>query len=271
MQFINVVRQRSVAFTNQNSGILLTAAGIVGTVATAVLAGRGGYKASAILAAAKLEKLDTLERAAVAKGEPEPEGLPELTRMETLVLVGPHILPALVTGGATITAIVFAHKVSAQKAAALAAAYGLAERNLSEYKEKVSEKITGPKQKAIEEELAQDAVNQTPGHNNIVIVEGDVLCFDKPTGRYFRSNMDTIRAAVNSTNAEINHHDHALASFFYEELSLDKTTWSDMVGWNTDQLLELTYSTVLTDDGKPCLAIDFKTMPREDYNSPKHY
>lgn len=270
MQFINVVRQRTVEFATQNSAALLTAAGVVGTVATAVLAGRGGYKANEILAKAKLDKMETLEKAAVAKGEPEPTELPDLTRMETLVLIGPYILPPIVTGGGTVAAIIFANRISAQKAAALAAAYGLAERNLSEYKEKVAEKLTGPKRQQIDDELAQEAVNKTPGHSQIVIVDGEVLCFDKPTGRYFRSTMDTIKQAVNTTNAEILHHDHANASFFYEELSLDKTTWSDMVGWNTDNLLELTYTTVLTDDGKPCIAIDFRTMPKEDY-VPKHY
>ena len=86
------------------------------------------------------------------------------------------------------------NRVSAQKAAALAAAYGLAERNLSEYKEKVAEKLTGPKKAAIDEEMAQDRVNKSDGYQNIVMIEGEVLCFDEPTGRYFNSTMENIKS-----------------------------------------------------------------------------
>jgi hypothetical protein len=163
-----------------------------------------------------------------------------------------------------------ANRMSAQKAAALAAAYGLAERNLSEYKDKVSEKLTGPKKQQIDDEIAQERVNRAPGHDTIVIADGEILCFDEPTGRYFRSTMDKIKNAVNTTNAEILHHDFANATFFYEELDLPGTTWTDEVGWNSDQLLDLKFSTVLTPDDKPCIAIDFKVLPKPDY-VPKHY
>jgi hypothetical protein len=118
--------------------------------------------------------------------------------------------------------------------------------------------------------LAQERVSKAPGSSQIVVVEGEVLCFDEPTGRYFRSTMDTINKAVNSTNAEILHHDHASASYFYEELGLPATTWTDEVGWNTDQLLELKFSTVLAEDNKPCISIDFKTLPKLEY-VPRHY
>jgi len=260
-----------VRFTSENSAALLTAAGVVGTVATGVLAGRGGFKANQIIAQAQLEKHAMLEHEANETGTPTPDFPPELSKMEIIIAVGPQALPALLTCAATIAAIIFANKMSAQKAAALAAAYGLAERNLSEYKEKAAEKLTGPKRQQIDDELAQDAVNRTPGHNTVIVGDGEVLCFDMPTGRWFKSTMETIKEAVNATNAEILHHDHANASFFYEELSLDKTVWSDMVGWDRDNLLELNYDSVLTDDGKPAISINFKSMPTEDYDRPKPY
>jgi hypothetical protein len=103
-----------------------------------------------------------------------------------------------------------------------------------------------------------------------VVVDGEVLCFDQPTGRYFQSTMERINQAVNSTNAEILNHDTATASYFYEELGLPATTWTDDVGWNTDHLVELKISTVLAENNKPCLAIDFATLPKLDY-VPRHY
>jgi len=255
VQLFNDVRQKVAGLASENATTLLTAGGVVGTVATAILTGRASIKAYQIIEA----------ETKVADEEDI-----ELTTARKVLIVAPHFVPPVITGAATITAIVMANRMSAQKAAALAAAYGLAERNFSEYKEKVAEKLTGPKQSAVVDELAQERVDRTPGHEAIIVVEGEVLCFDQPTGRYFRSTMEDINRAVNSTNAEILHHDYASASYFYEELEMPATTWTDEVGWNTDQLLELSISTVLDPKGRPCIAIDFKSLPKMDY-VPKHY
>lgn len=257
MSLINDVREKVTALAADNATTLLTAGGVVGTVATAVLTGRASVKAYQILEAEK------------EKHSADPES-PELTKVHKVILVGPHFIPPVLLGASTITAIIMANRMSAQKAAALAAAYGMSQKHFEEYKTKVSEKLTGPKQNQVEEELAQERVNRTPGHESIVVVEGEVLCFDQPTGRYFRSTMENIKQAVNATNAEILHADHVNATFFYEELELPATTWTDEVGWNRDQLIEMSYSTVLDPNNRPCIAIDFKVLPKADY-IPKNY
>lgn len=257
MQFINEAKQKAVTLLEENASALLTAAGVVGSVATAVLTGRAAFKAA-----------DRIREAEEGYDIDHPND--PVKTIEKVRVVWPLFVPPVVVGSATVISIVMANRVSAQKAAALAAAYGLAERNLSEYKEKVSEKLTGPKQQAVNDELAQDRVNRADGYQNIVMVEGEVLCFDEPTSRYFRSTMENIKQAVNATNAEIIHHDHANATFFYEEIGLPGTSWTDEVGWNNDQLLDLKYSTVLSPDGRPCIAIDFKVLPKADY-VPKLY
>lgn len=270
MQFLNDIKQNVAGFANANSAALLTAGGVVGTVATAVLAGRAGFKAAEIIEDEKTKRFVELavENSTPTKDEIKAEIT--LSTKDKIWVVWPQFIPPVIVGTATIASIVMANRVSAQKAAALAAAYGLAERNFGEYKEKVAEKLTGPKQQQVDDEIAQDRVNQTDGYQNIVMVEGEVLCFDEPTARYFRSTMENIKSAVNATNAEILHHDHASAGFFYEELGLPGTSWTDEVGWNTDQLLDIKYSTVMSPDGRPCIAIDFKVLPKAEY-IPKHY
>lgn len=271
MQFINDVRQKAAEFAEQNASVLLTAGGVVGTVATAVLAGRAGYKTG----------LTVYDRKVLLMAEELHEDNPEenpylkasnasLSKKELAVAVAVDYIPPVLIGSATIASIIMAHRVSATKAAALAAAYGLAERNLSEYREKVAEKLTGPKKQAIDDELAQERVNRTEGYNQIVVVEGEVLCFDEPTGRYFRSTMENIKAAVNATNAEVLNHDYANASFFYEEIGLPATSWTEEVGWNRDHPMDVKYSTVMSPDNRPCIAIDFTVLPKLDY-VPKHY
>lgn len=260
MQLITDMQKRVQELVKENAPALLTAGGVVGTVATAVLAGRASFKAAEILEREQYELygLDYKDRQV---------GFTTKQKVQTIWV---FYIPPVVTGGVTVGSIIMANRMSAQKAAALAAAYGLVEGRLTEYKEKVAEKLTPGKEQKIQDELAQEKVNATPGAGQIIVVDGEVLCFDRPTGRYFRSTMENIKRAVNATNAEILHADFVRATFFYEELGLPATTWTDEVGWNTDRLLDLDISTVLTPDERPCIAIDFKSLPKVDY-IPKHY
>jgi len=267
VQFLSGIKETVSQFAEDNAAALLTAGGVVGTVATAVLAGRGGYKYAEIVRATQY-KMMTEETGDTVIDVDQPR--PQLDNWAKARIAIPYFLPPVLVGGTTIAAIIMSNRVSAQKAAALAAAYGLAERNLSEYKEKVAEKLTGPKKIAIDDELAQDRVNKSDGFQNLVIIEGEILCYDEATNRYFRGTMEGIKRAQNATNAEIHNHDYADATFFYNELGLEKTVWSEEVGWNRDHLLELKITTAEAPDGRPCLAIDFAAFPRQDFIRPNH-
>jgi ribosomal protein L18E len=264
VQLFTDVSQRVGRFATENATLLLTAGGVVGTVATGVLAARGGVKYAQILRVKQDEILEGID--------PDANGAEEISipTAEKVKIAAIHFAPPVIVGGATIVSIIMAHRMSSAKIAALAAAYGLAERNLSEYKEKVAEKLTGPKNAAIGEEISQDRVNKSDGYQSIVIVEGEVLCFDEPTARYFRSTMEKIRKAVNTTNAEILNSGWVNATFFYHELGLPATSWTDDMGWNTDQLIDMKYDTVRSPDDRPCISIDFNVLPKPDY-VPKHY
>ena len=268
MQFLTVVKHKAGEFAKENATVLLTAGGVVGTVATAILTGRAGFKAAEIIRKKELEAI-------------KPEGVDGiidndenatmgLSTTQKVKLVWPEFLLPAAAGTGTIAAIIFSHRMSSAKIAGLAAAYGLAERNLGEYKEKVTEKLTGPKKTAIDDELAQDRINRSDGPQNLVIIEGEVLCYDEATNRYFRGTMEGIKKAENATNSEILNHDYADATFFYHELGLDKTVWSEEVGWNTDHMLKLKYSTAEAPDGRPCISIAFESFPRQDFIRPNH-
>jgi hypothetical protein len=262
VQIINDMQRKVGEFASENATTLLTAGGVVGVVTTGILAGRAGVKTARLLDEA------TAEKKIAQREETELASVRELSRTERLVLVGPQFIPPVIAGGATITAIVFANRMSTSKAAALAAAYGLSQKQFEEYKEKVAEKLTGPKKQQIDDELAQERANRSPGSGQIVIVEGgDVLCFDQPTGRYFKSTMEKINRAVNRTNEEIINGEYASANFFYEELEMPPTTWGDEVGFNQDNMVVLDISTILSpeDESTPCLAINFKRLPTADY------
>lgn len=266
MQFLTDVREKAAQLMADNATTLLTTGGVVGTVATAVLSARAAFQASEKL---HCEQIMVLSETTNLTDPDTDKSLVELTPKTKLKLTAPYFIPPVITGTATVAAIIMSHRMSSAKIAGLAAAYGLAERNFGEYKDKVAQKLTGPKQAQIDEELAQERVNRASGHDQIVVVEGDVLCFDEPTGRYFTSSMQKIQQAVNKTNAEIMNQGYASMEYFYQLLGLPPTTISGEIGWNAGTLCELTYSTVLSPDDKPCIAIDFKYLPTAEY-APKY-
>lgn len=246
---------------NENSTTILTGASIVGTVATAVLTGRATFKAAEII---KNER-EELERN--AQEFPEVDFRP-FSKTERFKMVWPQYILPVAVGGATVTSIVLANRISSKKIAALAVASTISERALQEYKNKVVEKLGERQETAIREEIAQDGVTNNPPSKQVIIAgSGDVLCFEPLTGRYFNSTIETIKKAENKVNYEIIHYDSCSLSVFFEEVGLAPTDYSDIVGWNVNNRMEVHFSTTMSEDGRPCLVIGFTKMPSMNYDS----
>ena len=239
-------------FVQDNSPSILTAIGVVGTISTAYLTGKASFKAVRVLD--------------VAARDLERRNDPPLSRREEVEVVWKFYIPAIGTGAMTIACIVCANRIGNRRAAAMAAAYSLSEKAFAEYKEKVVEKIGENKERAVRDELAQDRVNRTPKTEVIISGGGEVLCYDEYSGRYFESSMEEIKKAQNDTNYRIINDGFASLGDFYERLGLPSTKYSEEVGWNTDHPLEITFSTTMSDDQKPCLAMDYRTVPTRGYN-----
>lgn len=240
-------------FTVDNSPAILTALGVIGVVGTAVLAAKGHLSAEDKLAQ------DTYER--LKRDEPPAD------RKEQIKMVWTCYAPPIVVGGLTIGSIVFANRVGSKRAAAIAAAYTISERAFADYKEKVVEHIGPNKEQKIRDEVAQDWVRKNPqSESNVIIVgDGDVMCCDLWSGRYFRSSVEAIKKARNETNQEIIHSGYASLTDFYDRIGLPRTQESDEVGWNQDELLEIDFTAVVNEEGHPCVAYRFPVHPVRGY------
>ena len=245
-----------------NSAAILTGVGVVGTVTTAVLAARGTIKAVRILDEANLQ--------IAAANEESSQPPAALTLPAKIALVGQYYVPAIGSGITTITAILFSYKISSQQSAAFAAAYGISEKAFQEYKDKVVEKVGAKKETTISEALAQDKVDANPlgGREVVVIGSGDVLCYDELSGRYFRSSIEAIKAAENKVNHEILNQNAVSLGTFYDHVGLAPTALDDQLGWNLDNLLDISYSTTIADNSQPCIVISFRTEPIPNYHRP---
>lgn len=241
-------------FTADNAPAILTGAAIAGTLATAYLSVTSTVKAMDHHGAEIIR--------AKRFGRPVPE------KKEVVLLVWRYYIPPVVTGVLTVGAIVGANHVSTRRATAMAAAYTISERAFTEYKEKVVEKIGEKKEQSYRDEIAQERVEKDPVENKHVIItgNGEVLCYEMFTGRYFSSDMETIRRAENEINHQILHQGYASLNDFYHEVGLPRTSLSEELGWNTDQLLEIKVSATLSQDDRPCLAIDYNTQPYRKFD-----
>ena len=190
-----------------------------------------------------------------------------LSKTEKAKLVWHLYLPPVASGVLTVTCIIAAHRISSKQIVALTAAAGISERALTEYKDKVLEKFGAKEDEKLRDDIAQDRVNKFPASSQVMIAgSGDVLCYDMLTGRYFHSTMEDIKRAENKVNYELVHFMSCSLSYFYDELGLPPTIYSDTHGWNMNHHMEVTFSTVFSEDNKPCIAINFNKLPIADYD-----
>jgi hypothetical protein len=266
-----VPKLQQVKFLLQDhSPTILTGVGVSGTVATAYLTGRASFKAARLI-----DREELIVNTEVKMKDPSYLGTTQralqdpvhLSKTQKVKLVWKLYVPPVGIGATTIASIIMANKISSARLAALGVAAGISERALQEYKDKVFEKLGEKQERNVRDEIAQDRVNQNPVNQQVVVTgTGQVLCYDMHTGRYFQSSMEDIKRAENKINHDLVNYMQASASEFYDEIGLPATTYTDSVGWNTNNRIELNFSTTMSPDGRPCIAIDFVRPPTMEYH-----
>lgn len=178
-------------------------------------------------------------------------------------------IPAAVTTATSVACLIGSHSVSARRMAALTAAYQLSETALTEYKEKVIETIGEKKEQTVRDKIDKEYIEKHPVNNDEVINtgNGNTLCLDSLSGRYFRSDIDRIKKAVNELNRRMTYDVYVSLNEFYDELDLDHTILGDTLGWNLDNgLIEVDFGSQLTDKDEPCAVVRFHHAPRYDFS-----
>ena len=241
---------------SKRSPEILTGLGIAGMISTTVLAVQATPKALDLIARAEDKKFDN------GHGN-------KLTVSEKMKVAWKPYIPAAITGIASISCIIGACSVHAKRNAAIAAAYNLSQTALTEYKEKVVETIGEKKEQAIKDKIAKDKIKKDPVSKSEVIVtgKGNTLCYDAFNSRYFYSDIDQIKRAINELNRIMLNQMYVSLNDFYDELNLKHSGNGDELGWKLDDgFIEVDFSSQLSDDGRPCLVIEYMVAPRYDYS-----
>ena len=246
-------------FAVANSPSILTAIAVTGTVTTAILAGKASYKAAEQIAEAEGLRVDPLSEMQ--------KGYQPLTREEKVKLVWMLYIPAAGSGITTVLAMIAANQIGTRRAAVMAAAYSMSEKAFGDYREKVVTKFGEKKEQVVRDEIAQDRVTKQPAEDRqvIMISEGQILCFEMHSGRYFNSDMESIKKAQNDLNYRILQDSYASLNDFYEKIGLEMVPSGEELGWTSDKPMELFITSVLSPDQRPCIAIDFAVAPVPNY------
>lgn len=248
MNLSNLI-DHAVSVIKANAPEILTALGVAGVATTSYLSAKAGYQH-----AVASEKSLKLDEDMVVEEAPLKEKIKDNWRF---------YIPAAVSGAGTVACIIFASKGNAKRTAAAVTAYTVTEKAFTEYREKVAEqlKLTEAKQQKALDAIAQDRVNANPppANSNQIIVLGrdEQLFFEQYTGRYFRSSVENINRAVNEVNRWINTNRRATLNDFYNEIGLPATDDSGHQGWTDEELMAVSYSAVMTDDERTCMAFRY--------------
>jgi hypothetical protein len=228
-----------------NSPLIFSVAAGVGTLATAFLVGKASFDAANLIR----EHEDKNPPAINPK-----ERLKDRTR-----LVWKLYIPSAIATTSTIVCIAGAKRMEAQKTLAAHAALAFTERAYSDYRDKVVEEFGVRKDQSVRDKVVADQVKKDPppSENILVTGPGNVLCCELFTMRYFASDMEKLRRAQNELNSKLLKHDYATLDDFYYMIGLAQTTASGQVGWESSKLMELTFSTTLSEDGRPCITFEY--------------
>lgn len=233
---------------------VLTGLSLAGGVTTVILAIQATPKAIILLDEAANKIIE----------EHPDEKFDGFTRTEVVKIAWKPFVPVVIMGVISGLCGVGANSVNIKRNAALAGLYSLTEATLREYQSKVVETFGDVKAQKVKDDINHDRIIRHPPKDNEVTVtgHGNVLCYDKISGRYFRNDIENIRKIQNDKNRDLMDEMTVSLNEMYDALGLPHIKIGDELGWIVeDGLLDFQFSSQLTENGEPCLVVDYTVDP----------
>lgn len=238
---------------SRNSPHILTGLGCAGVISTAILTGQATPRAMEILKDERRYR--------------KKNNFVDMKPVDKVKLTWKCYIPAGLVGIASISCIIGANTINTKRNAALAALYTLTDTAFRDYKSKVVEQLGKAKDTAIKDEVAKEHIAKNPMQDSNVIItgDGDIICYDMLSGRYFKSRFETIRQKINDLNWDLRSEMWLDLNELYFALGLPPIELGNLMGFSIEKSqIEPVYSTQLDEDGRPCLVIDIDVYPKYD-------
>ncbi len=247
---------KALGLIKENGPTILTTLAIVSSWATIPLAARGGIKAEKEMEKVGIDK-DNLKE--------ELKNAPVKVVGAVAKAYAPAVgMAALATGCA-----IGANVINLKRTAALLSLYTLASDKIKEYEKALPEALTEKQHGLVRSKMAENTLEKASHGKDIDFYDtgrGHTRCYDSLSGRAFYHDVEKIKEAVNNFNELLINDYSASLNDFYDYLSLDSIELGSMVGWDSQNLLRITYDSTIF-QGEPVLVINYESMPRFDYSS----
>lgn len=245
--------------------------GCIGIAATAVLAGRASVVADKIL-----NRKRRWENKSATKPEDRFDHMTIVERVEygddddkveaakvAVKELAPVYLPVVAAGVGTAALFLGANHIQLTRIAAMDAVYTLSQETLHKYKDKIAGLFGKKKLEEIQDEIQQDTLRDRNPEEELVhqTGNGDYLCYDVPSGRYFRSNIEEVRKAEVQLTKDLMYGPVSL-NRFYDLLDLPGIPLGDMVGFDPNgDMINVQFSTQISPTNEPAFVLDYVVYP----------
>lgn len=242
----------------KHSPEILIVAGVIGTVASTVMACKATTKLGEIMDNAK----DDIE--AVHEAVEHPEDLPQkytaedgkkdltIVYTQTALRVAKLYLPAVALGALSLTAIIKSHDILKKRNVALAAAYTAADKGFKEYRNRVVERFGNDVDKELRynvkaKEFERKVVNDD-GTEETVVETVNVASIDEVSdfARYFNKdcagwsdnaekNLFFLKRQQDFANELLEANGYLFLNEVYDMLGIPRSKAGQVVGWVYDK------------------------------------
>lgn len=185
----------------------------------------------------------------------------EMTKLDIVKTAWKPYIPSIAFYTLSTACIFGSNSIIGKRNTAIVTAYKLTEKAYSEYKDAVIDQIGSNSEREIVEKINTKKMKDTPYNETLVVGNGDVVIYDSLSGRYFKSTLLAVEKSVVDMNFRIINDMYASVNDFYEMLGIEYTSTGFDMGWNVDNKMELYYSSRITEDGNPCIVLNYEKAP----------
>lgn len=248
------------SFISKNSPAILT---------TLAIGGMGAAIITAIKQPVDVEEeLYELEREELHKAAEEETDDIQHPIAPRLKIYAKHYWPTVTLFVTSTAMLVLANKIHAKRAAALMAAYQLTTTNYEDLKKKIVDIYGKKKAQEVQDEVDKDVVQKTFIPNQTIpLGSGPHLILDKPSGRYFYSDIEKVKRAFDDLNRRFYAGESEIQlNELYDDLNLPHIGMGYDNGFifhSVDDILDWdnVRSSQLTENGIPCLVLHYEVKP----------
>lgn len=201
----------------------------------------------------------------------------EMTKQERHVeeakVIVKHQIPAIVIFSVSLIAVMSADKIHCKRNAAMAIVVEASSAAVKEYRTIVRE-VTGEEkarevERIYEERERERARAETYNRANtqpVTIITGDECWIrDEFTNTIFKSNINTVIAAMNECNTRVFDEMYISLNEFYEEIGIKDAKVNSAVGWNNNTgLIKIKWNSVI-EDCRPIVTMEYINPPKEGF------